>query len=99
MRNEEIQKIYSQLQGLKSIDLTRKKKLNPIREQLRQIILETLPPPEKAAQKICQKIIDDQLDITQGFVVSIYRMLKTEQLNKEGLEQIIATIKSNYQLN
>jgi len=101
MPNEEIQEIYSQLKELKSVDLAKTRIIfNPYKQQLQEILKESLSSPEEMAERICQEIIEgkEKIEYIKGFVSSIRRMLQKEILNKKGLEQIIQTIKDKYQI-
>lgn len=101
MQNEKASKICSQLELIKKLDFTKKNdsKLHPIKKIHKQILKDILNSPEENVAEICQLIRNEGLKNINGFQVSIYRMFQTRQLTKEGIEQIIKTIKEHYQID
>ena len=102
MVTEKILEIYTQLQKLNSLDpekyIIDKKTLNPVKQAYIEIIEKSLKSSEQTTSAVCQYNSEDKLKNIHGFTNSIFRMLQTGRLNKQGLEKIIATFKKHYQL-
>ena len=103
MPKENPQDTYAQLQDLMRVDFDliaakRNKELTHHKQLLRAFVLSHFDKPHQVAADICQYIEDGKMPNTPGFIYSIRRMLQIGNLNKEGLVQIIETIKNKYQI-
>jgi hypothetical protein len=101
MENEKVNKICQQLDLIKKLNFPKKdgSQIGSVKKIWQKIIKDSLQSPEKNVIEICQLIKKGQLKNIKNFHLSIYRLLQTEQLTKEGVEQIIKTIKDYYQIN
>jgi vacuolar-type H+-ATPase catalytic subunit A/Vma1 len=101
MQVEKANKICQQLETIQKLDFTKEddSKLHPIKKIYKQILKDILKSPEENVAEICQLIKDNKLLNIKKFYVTVYRMLKSEQLTKEGVEQIVKTIKEHYQID
>ncbi len=103
MPKENPQDTYAQLQKLTNVDFEtmvedRYNRFNFTKKLLSRYLKNIFDEPTVLADKICQDINNGKMEKTPGFVSSIRRMLQTGNLNKEGLVQIIETIKNKYQI-
>ncbi len=101
MKAEKANNICQQLELIGNFDFIEQdgSKIHPLVKFYREIFLSTLKPPDETAEELCQYIKDNRLEKVKGFAFSVYRMLQTKQINKQGLEKIIKTFKKHYQID